>query len=57
VPQDQLPAVAQALSRGDAPVEVYSRDGATKLATGKLAVLDNQINQTTGDLAAQGAGP
>jgi multidrug efflux system membrane fusion protein len=29
---------------------VLSRDGATKLATGKLAVLDNQVNQTTATL-------
>ena len=50
VPQDQLAAVVQALARGDVPVEVYSRDGGTKLATGKLAVLDNQINQTTATL-------
>src|SRR5262245_13773140 len=50
VPQDQLAGVAQALSRGDVPVEVYSRDGATRLATGKLAVLDNQVNQTTATL-------
>lgn len=50
VPQDQLSAVAQALARGDAAVEVYSRDGGTKLATGKLAVLDNQVNQATATL-------
>jgi multidrug efflux system membrane fusion protein len=50
VPQDQLSAVAQALARGDATVEVYSRDGGTKLATGKLAVLDNQVNQATATL-------
>lgn len=50
VPQDQLAAVAQALSRGEVAVEVLSRDGATKLATGKLAVLDNQVNQTTATL-------
>jgi multidrug efflux system membrane fusion protein len=50
VPQDQLAAVAQALARGDVPVEVLNRDGATKLATGKLAVLDNQVNQTTATL-------
>jgi multidrug efflux system membrane fusion protein len=42
--------VAQALARGDAAVEVFSRDGATKLATGTLAVLDNQVNQTTATL-------
>jgi len=50
VPQDQLGGVAQAMSRGDAPVEVYSRDGATMLAIGKLAVLDNQVNPTTATL-------
>src|SRR5678816_4301740 len=50
LPQDQLASVAQALARGDVPVEAYSRDGATRLATGKLAVLDNQINQTTATL-------
>ena len=50
VPQDQLGRVAQALSRGEVAVEVYSRDGSTKLATGKLAVLDNQVNQTTATL-------
>ncbi len=50
VPQDQLSNVAQALARGDAPVEVFSRDGATRLASGKLAVLDNQVNQTTATL-------
>lgn len=50
VPQDQLGGIAQAQARGEVTVEVYSRDGATKLATGKLAVLDNQINQTTATL-------
>lgn len=50
LPQDQLASVAQAMARGDVPVEAYSRDGATRLATGKLAVLDNQINQTTATL-------
>src|SRR5262249_3071534 len=50
VPQDQLTSVAQALSHGDVPVEVYSRDGATKLANGKVAVLDNQVNPATATL-------
>jgi len=50
LPQDQLASVAQALARGDVPVEAYSRDGATRLATGKLAVLDNQVNQATATL-------
>jgi multidrug efflux system membrane fusion protein len=50
VPQDQLASVGLALSRGDVAVEVYSRDGATRIATGKVAVLDNQVNQTTATL-------
>lgn len=50
LPQDQLAAVSQALARGEVPVEAYSRDGTTRLATGKLAVLDNQINQATATL-------
>ncbi len=50
VPQDRLPAVAAALARGDVPVEVWNRDNTQQLATGKLAVLDNQVNQTTATL-------
>jgi multidrug efflux system membrane fusion protein len=55
VPQDRLTSVVQALARGEVPVDVYSRDGATKLATGKLAVLDNQINQATATLRLKAA--
>jgi len=50
LPQDQLSKVAEALARGEVTVDVYSRDGVTKLASGKLAVLDNQVNQTTATL-------
>jgi multidrug efflux system membrane fusion protein len=50
VPQDKLSGVVEAQARGEVAVEVWSRDGATKIADGKLAVLDNQINQTTATL-------
>jgi multidrug efflux system membrane fusion protein len=50
IPQDQLPEVSMALAKGDVPVEVMSKDGAHSLGKGKLAVLDNQINQTTATL-------
>jgi multidrug efflux system membrane fusion protein len=50
VPQDRLPAVSAAMARGDVPVEVWNRDNTQKLATGKIAVLDNQVNQTTATL-------
>ncbi|HEY0189971.1 MAG TPA: efflux RND transporter periplasmic adaptor subunit [Kofleriaceae bacterium] len=57
VPQDELAAVAAALAKGEVPVEIMSRDGASKLATGKLAVLDNQINQTTATLRLKAVVP
>ncbi len=46
--EDQLPAVAQHMKSATLQVEAYSRDDQTKLATGKLQTIDNQIDQTTG---------
>jgi len=42
-----LPQVAQQMELGTLAVEAYSRDGNTKLATGELLVIDNQINQNS----------
>jgi multidrug efflux system membrane fusion protein len=52
LPQDELPKVARALARRQAPprVEVYDRSGENVLGVGKLTVLDNQINVDTGTL-------
>lgn len=51
VPQDRLPQIVAAQARGDKlVVEAYNRDGTKLLGTGKLAVVDNQINQTTATL-------
>lgn len=50
VPQDRLASVAAAIARGDVAVEVWNRDGSQKLGEGKVAVLDNQINQATASL-------
>ena len=50
VPQDRLAAVAAAMARGEVLVEVWNRDNSQQLATGKVAVLDNQINQSTATL-------
>ncbi len=47
LPQDDLPSVMRELRARALPVEVYSRDGATRLGAGELALVDNQINQTT----------
>jgi len=48
LPEDQLPTVAQHMKNSTLMVEAYSRDDQTKLATGKLMTIDNQIDQTTG---------
>src|SRR5205085_7982260 len=47
LPQDELPRVMHELARGPMEVEAWSRDGGTKLATGRLALVDNQINAAT----------
>jgi multidrug efflux system membrane fusion protein len=48
LPEDQLQTVAQHMKSTTLPVEAYSRDNQTKLATGKLLTIDNQIDPTTG---------
>jgi membrane fusion protein, multidrug efflux system len=48
LPEDQLPSVAQQMKRGTLAVDAFSRDDQTKLGTGKLLTIDNQIDPTTG---------
>ncbi len=49
LPQDQLPQVMSKIrSGGQLPVEAFDRDDTTKIASGKLATIDNQIDVTTG---------
>jgi len=48
LPEDQLPTVAQHMHKGTLQVDAYSRDDLTKLDTGTLLTIDNQIDQTTG---------
>src|SRR5271169_4584911 len=48
LPEDQLQEVRQRMKQGTLQVDVYSRDDQTKLSTGKLLTIDNQIDQTTG---------
>ena len=47
LPEDDLPRVAEAMSKGELVVDAYSRDGNKRLSQGKLAVIDNEINQAT----------
>jgi multidrug efflux system membrane fusion protein len=48
LPEDALPDVARRMKQGTLSVDAYSRDDQTKLASGKLLTIDNQIDQQTG---------
>jgi multidrug efflux system membrane fusion protein len=49
LPQDQLQQVLVKLrGGGQLPVQAYDRDDTTKIADGRLATIDNQIDPTTG---------
>jgi len=48
LPEDQLQTVSKHMRNSTLQVDAYARDNQTKLATGKLQTIDNQIDQTTG---------
>jgi multidrug efflux system membrane fusion protein len=51
LPEDDLPAIRQAMESGpQLEVDALSRDGDKPLGQGKLAVIDNEINQATATL-------
>jgi len=47
LPQDDLSRVAAAFAKGALTVEAWDRSGLSKLGTGKLTVIDNQVNPGT----------
>ena len=49
-PQDDLSSIAAAMAQGAPKLEVTTSDGATVIATGKLTVIDNQVDATTGSI-------
>jgi membrane fusion protein, multidrug efflux system len=50
LPEDDLSAVNAALKQGSVPVVALSRDGKTELDRGTIALVDNQIDPTTGTI-------
>jgi multidrug efflux system membrane fusion protein len=48
LPQQELPDLNKALAEGSLPVDALGPDGKTPLDTGKVVVIDNQVDQTTG---------
>jgi multidrug efflux system membrane fusion protein len=54
IPEDQLPTVIETMRGGHKlVVEAYDRSESTKLATGSLLTLDNEIDTTTGTVKAK----
>jgi len=49
VPEDNLPALAARIQSGaEIPVDAYDRAQRTRLATGRLSNMDNEVDPTTG---------
>ena len=48
LPEDNLQSVSQHMHQGKLTVDAYSRDDQTKLASGYLLTIDNQIDPSTG---------
>jgi membrane fusion protein, multidrug efflux system len=57
LPESELPSVHAALAAGPVRIFAMDRDSDRQLAEGTLAVLDNQIAQTTGTLRLKGTFP
>ena len=57
LPEDVLPMINQAIAQGSVEVIALSRDNATTLDKGTLALVDNQIDQTTGTIRLKATFP
>ena len=57
LPAENLPQVAEQMRGGSLSVEAYSRDGEIPLATGKLELIDNQINAATATMRLKAVFP
>jgi membrane fusion protein, multidrug efflux system len=57
LPQQKLGQVTKALSAGPVTVEAFGPDNKTVIDRGKLVVIDNQIDQTTGTIRLKGEFP
>ena len=50
LPQQQFSQVSKAFAQGSLPVDAIANDGRTVVDRGKLQVIDNQMDQTTGTI-------
>jgi membrane fusion protein, multidrug efflux system len=57
LPEDEVPKMTEALARGTTSVVALARDDGTVLDSGTVALLDNQIDQTTGTIRVKATFP
>ncbi len=57
LPQDDLPEVSEGMSKGELTVDAFDRAGGAKLGSGKVLLIDNQINQTTATIRIKAVFP
>src|SRR6185295_15308925 len=57
LPEDALPDVARAMAKSTLKVLAFSRDDKTELGDGTLALIDNEIDQTTGTIRLKATFP
>jgi multidrug efflux system membrane fusion protein len=57
LPQQQLPDLNKGMAAGQLPVQAIAADGATVLDSGKVVVINNQVDQTTGTVQLKGEFP
>jgi multidrug efflux system membrane fusion protein len=57
LPEDSLPDIQREMAKGPLKVLAYSRDDKTQLAEGTLALIDNQIDPTTGTIPLKATFP
>ncbi len=57
MPQDRLDELVAAMAHGPVAVLAFKRDGTTQLGTGKVELIDNQIDSSTGTLRVKATFP
>jgi membrane fusion protein, multidrug efflux system len=57
LPEEDLPQINEAMSAGRLPVEAYARDESTRLDSGTVQLVDNQIDQATGTIRLKAVFP
>lgn len=57
LPQQNLPDLNKGMAKGELPVQAIAADGTAVLDRGKVTVINNQVDQTTGTVQLKGEFP